>query len=205
MEVIDLFPTALAKVKLASLNIDAALQHIKGYDYIYSPGDGGYTQQQSVLSDDFFTDVRAEIEEHCLAFSKMHGHCIDGVSVCNSWVNAVNPGQQVHGHIHTNSYISGCFYLTEGAPIEFYDKDINDQIFSFMPRRVSDPNNFRTWSSAYFNVEPGDLLLFPSRLYHSVRQHTGDYVRMSLAFNVVPRGGFGEDGRRMNIVALSNL
>lgn len=58
-------------------------------------------------------------------------------------------------------------------------------------------------SSTVIDVEPGTLLLFRSALFHSVRPHLGNWIRYSVAFNTIPRGPFGEEGRRMNLVALN--
>ena len=40
------------------------------------------------------------------------------------------------------------------------------------------------------NVKDGDLLLFPSHLYHSVEESKTDEERYSLAFNVWVKGEF---------------
>lgn len=205
MDLINLFPTSIAKIDLKKLEIEKTLQHVDSYRYVYSHGDGLYSENQNVLSDPFFQELKEEIELHCFEFAKCHGHDIQGVSICNSWVNEVNPGDRIHAHMHTNSYISGVFYLTEGSPIEFFDKGINDRIFSFLPLKIFDPNNSRSWSSVLLKAEPGKLILFPSELYHGVCQHNDSYIRKSIAFNSVPKGAFGDSGRRMNVVTLDDV
>ena len=48
-------------------------------------------------------------------------------------------------------------------------------------------------------LSPGLLVLFPSYLHHSVPLNKTEHPRHSLAFNVVPTIGFGEE---MNLTEL---
>jgi uncharacterized protein (TIGR02466 family) len=199
MNLIDLFPTSIGQTTLRSLNVDAALQFIETLDFENSTTDGSYSKSQDVLSEKIFEPLKTEIESLCIDFAKSHGHRIDSISICSSWVNRVEMGQIIHNHVHANSYISGCFYLTEGSAIEFYNKNINDRIFNFLPEVDVDQGNYRTWASTYFNIVPGDLLLFPSNLSHAVRPHNLNKIRLSIAFNTLPIGLFGGPSKQINI------
>ena len=43
------------------------------------------------------------------------------------------------------------------------------------------------WNTNRITIKPevGQLLLFPSWLYHGVTNHTTDYPRISLSFNII--------------------
>jgi ectoine hydroxylase-related dioxygenase (phytanoyl-CoA dioxygenase family) len=49
------------------------------------------------------------------------------------------------------------------------------------------------WQDFSITFEPGLLVLFPSYLHHSVPLNKTDKPRQSLAFNVVPEIGFGDE------------
>jgi len=194
---VDLFPTTIAAHKLASLDVGEALERIKALSYVDDQGNRGqYTQDQDVLADPYFANVCAEIEAVCADFAKAHGHQVEGVGICSSWANRVPNGNVINRHTHANSYISGSFYLTGGSPIEFFNTGLNDAVFNFAPAKDFDAGNVRTFGSIYFDVEPGQLVLFPSGLAHGVQENKGA-DRYSVAFNTLPVGLFGEPTKQM--------
>ena len=197
MKFIDLFPTAIAVHKLVSLDVPAALARVREMDYVFDQGNRGqYTHSQALLADPYFAEVKAEIEEVCTDFARSHGHWVEGVGVCSSWANRIPQGHTINAHSHANSYISGSFYLTGGAPIEFFNRGLNDNVFQFAPAKTFDQTNIRTYGSVYFDIEPGSLIVFPSGMVHGVREHTGE-DRYSVAFNTLPTGLFGEPTKQM--------
>lgn len=197
MNFVDLFPTTIAVHKLTSLDVGEALERVKELSYVDDQSNRGqYTQDQDVLADPYFANVCAEIEAACADFAKAHGHRVEGVGICSSWANRIPNGNIINKHTHANSYISGSFYLTGGSPIEFFNTGLNDTVFNFAPAKEFDAGNMRTFGSIYFDVEPGQLLLFPSGLAHGVRENTGP-DRYSVAFNTLPSGLFGEPTKQM--------
>lgn len=112
-----------------------------------------------------------------------------------SWISYKHPGDQHHPHTHSNSLISGVFY---------YEGNFKDQSSSInfsntfliesptKPKYLSTRNQF---SIPYFSLtpNPGMLILFPSSLPHSVPLNTTDKIRKSLAFNIVPKEGLGDE------------
>lgn len=197
MNFVDLFPTTIAVHKLVSLDVGEALERVKGLSYVDDQGNRGqYTQDQDVLADPYFANVCAEIEAVCADFAKAHGHQVEGVGICSSWANRIPNGNVINRHTHANSYISGSFYLTGGSPIEFFNTGLNDVVFNFAPAKDFDAGNVRTFGSIYFDVEPGQLVLFPSGLAHGVQENKGA-DRYSVAFNTLPVGLFGEPTKQM--------
>jgi ectoine hydroxylase-related dioxygenase (phytanoyl-CoA dioxygenase family) len=63
-----------------------------------------------------------------------------------------------------------------------------------MPKVKADKRSSKfAWQEFSVNFEPGLLVLFPSYLHHSVPVNKSNSVRCSLAFNIVPTTGFGEE------------
>lgn len=109
--------------------------------------------------------------------------------VTQSWLNYTKPGEWHHKHEHPNSFISGVLYLKaarERDKIYFY-RNSYQQI-----KLATDNWNLYNSESWWFEVNTGDLLLFPSSLTHMVDTVQGD-ERISLSFNTFPVGLIGAD------------
>ena len=112
--------------------------------------------------------------------------------ITQSWINLSVPGSLGHHeHRHSNSFISGVFYVDVD--------DSYDQI-SFINSFLADRDlvigkcktncfNSDEWD---YPVKTGHLVLFPSYQYHFVKPLKGNKNRISLAFNVMPCGTLGQ-------------
>lgn len=202
MQLVDIFPTTIAYLKLESCNPDRMLSALLDIGFDFGQGDlednGGHTADQALLDRDEFADAKREIERHALQYARSLGHSVEGVQVVSSWGNVVRDGDQIAAHWHPNSYVSGCFYLTDGAPIEFSRPPWLEMMFSVEPTTQFDADNPRTFKTFFVTPEPGTLLLFPSRLQHKVRRHSGA-ERYSIAFNTMPLGRIGSPTMYLNL------
>jgi len=105
--------------------------------------------------------------------------------ITQSWANYTKPGQYHHKHAHPNSFISGCVYIAaKGDRIYFY-RDGYQQIK--LPTENWNPYNSDSW---WFEVNEGDVILFPSNLTHMVQTVDGE-ERISIAFNTFLKGTIG--------------
>lgn len=110
--------------------------------------------------------------------------------VTQSWVNYTKKDQYHHRHSHSNSFISGVFYINANKStdsIHFYKDDYR---LIDIPSTEYGVINSKIW---VVPVETGDLILFPSDLAHSVETLNTDTVRASLSFNTFPVGYLGND------------
>jgi uncharacterized protein (TIGR02466 family) len=108
--------------------------------------------------------------------------------ITQSWLNFTKINEYHHKHRHSNSLVSGVFYINcheELDKIKFF----NDRYQTIKPE-VKDWNiwNSETW---WFSVKTGDIILFPSTLDHMVETKKEDNTRISLAFNVFVKGKIG--------------
>ena len=108
--------------------------------------------------------------------------------ITQSWLNFTSENEWHHKHKHSNSFLSGVYYINadeENDKISFF-KDIHDQI------KIT-PSEFNIWNSDswWLTVKTGDIIVFPSSLSHKVEQKTGNNVRCSLAFNTFLKGTIG--------------
>jgi len=112
--------------------------------------------------------------------------------ITQSWLNVTKPGGSHQIHSHTNSIISGAFYIQTdvGQTITCYDTHKNNQ-----PIIDLEVKELNLWNSNVFDfgVTNNQLLLFPSWLDHGVPQNkkqTKDVI--SLSFNTFAKGIFGK-------------
>ena len=112
----------------------------------------------------------------------------DKLTITQSWLNKNRKGESHHEHVHPNSIISGVWY-----PV-IHDKLPPIQFRNRVQREVElSTERFNTFNSATFTLplNPGELILFPSNLTHSVQPNLGDEERMSLSFNTWVKGNMG--------------
>ena len=113
--------------------------------------------------------------------------------ITQSWLNVNPPGSEHHRHNHSNSLISGVYYI---------DADENNGI-TFISQNTSTITNNTTLqinvseyttansNSWYLPIKPNDIIYFPSSTLHEVSANTSDKNRISLAFNCFVKGHFG--------------
>jgi uncharacterized protein (TIGR02466 family) len=110
--------------------------------------------------------------------------------ITQSWLNYTETNQYHHKHAHSNSLVSGVFYINcheEHDKIKFF----NDRYQTIKPEiKTWNLWNSETW---WFSVNTGDVILFPSSLTHMVETKQGDNTRISLAFNVFIKGTVGNN------------
>jgi uncharacterized protein (TIGR02466 family) len=110
--------------------------------------------------------------------------------ITQSWLNYTETNQYHHKHTHSNSLVSGVFYINcdeQFDKIKFF----NDTYKAIKP----EVKQWNIWNSEswWFSVKTGDIILFPSSLIHMVETKQGDNTRISLAFNVFIKGTLGNN------------
>ena len=111
--------------------------------------------------------------------------------ITQSWLNISKPGEFHHNHSHSNSIISGVFYISteESDNITFIDPNYRiKELISFEEKEYN-PFNSTTW---FFPSITNELLLFPSWLSHKVDvNEKASTNRISISFNTFVRGTLG--------------
>lgn len=107
--------------------------------------------------------------------------------VTQSWANYTKPGQFHHKHAHPNSFISGCIYISAKSDKIFFYRDGYRQI-----EIPTEQYNLYNSSSWWFEVNEGDVILFPSSLTHMVETLGDKEERISISFNTFLKGTIGD-------------
>jgi uncharacterized protein (TIGR02466 family) len=111
-----------------------------------------------------------------------------GWQIKEIWTNVLEHGGHQALHAHSNSFISGIIYLTGSHPSArtVFHRGMGGRDFVFSndnPNAEIGPFNGNKWVAP--EMQPGDMLLFPSYLLHEVPRNEGRQ-RMTIALNAIP-------------------
>ena len=117
----------------------------------------------------------------------------DKIEITGMWANTLNSGEAHSPHTHSNNFLSGVYYLKAGntSPIQFFDPRPAANVLQ--PRNT--PNVINS-SMVQFNSVEGVGYVFPSWLLHWVPPTKEQ--RISISWNVLLRGHYGEPGTLQN-------
>jgi len=111
--------------------------------------------------------------------------CTVNPKLGNIWFNVNGPGSYNSTHIHTDSVLSGVFYIfcPEDSGSIIFERQSQDQYVLGTYCR----NNLEKIASTHwrYNPKPNMLLMFPAWIPHSVEINNSDRDRISISFNVV--------------------
>ena len=125
-----------------------------------------------------------------------------GLNVTTSWFIKTEEGGRADQHSHMNSMFSCIWYLNDCgpgvAPITFHRN--SPAQFYHQPTMWTEANSIE-WE---LTPERGAVILFPSYLQHSVKQHASQIPRWALTFNIFPVGPLGFEDSYVNISPLTS-
>jgi uncharacterized protein (TIGR02466 family) len=190
MPYVDIFPSA---VSITSIERNFTEEELKVVDEEYKTAMQNIGNMmgldQYVLNRPELANIKATLEQRLNDYLQdVFAPSNDlEIYITQSWFSWLNPGQYFHEHQHQNSLISGCLYFNADRnqdAILLHKKEFQ-QIY--IPAVVEKTNK---WNSqiATIPVDTGNIVLFPSKITHSVAPTHGNYVRTTLAFNSFIRG-----------------
>ena len=119
------------------------------------------------------------------------------MNITTSWVNRYDKGHSTHQHHHSNSIISGVYYLSDcddTAPIHFHRAP---GYVNLWPNTVNLPiKQHNALNIDVITVIPkaDELIMWPSHLAHSVPPNQSDTPRYTIAFNTFFKGTLDPQG-----------
>jgi uncharacterized protein (TIGR02466 family) len=178
-----------SEIEVASLSLSH--DDVAGLRWCEKHGYPGYTSFGSLNSlgqhIPAFKKLERILDRHAMAFAKaLHWDIGNGKPVCDSlWVNVLPEGGHHTGHIHTNSVISGTYYVKvpEGAGPIVYEDPRLAMMMAAPPRKNKAPRELKTHVSE--TPKAGTVLLWESWLRHEVPLNRADGERISVSFNYV--------------------
>ena len=200
-EILELFPTPVFTTTLPQEFASVVPWFYKQEmlsEEVDSPNYGERSKNSYILNEPECSKLGNHILDIVPQFGKTLGLDYDSYKFSQSWLSYKHPGQHHTMHTHPNSLISGVFYF--GEPVEktpaikFHKPIMGMNVSYISPKTLADKRESKyAWSEFSVEFSPGLLLLFPSHLNHSVPLNKTDTTRCSLAFNIVPTIGFGNE------------
>jgi uncharacterized protein (TIGR02466 family) len=112
------------------------------------------------------------------------------IYITQSWLNITEKNHYHHKHNHSNSYLSGVFYIdTHPSEDKIHFTSNNTNLWPLL----IDQKEFNVFNSIdwWLPAQTGKILLFPSSLTHYVSPVQTDTQRVSISFNTFLRGDIG--------------
>ena len=200
-ELLPLFSTPIS----ISQNKDMAEQYypaIRDLEYSRMAANGWLSKDSYVLEQKCFKPLKDYIQ------SCIHYYIHEDLSyqddvefyINNSWATIHNKNDYASQHDHTNSLISGTFYINipEDDQSVFSLHSNNSSVF---PRAFNlNEKEFNLYNAQQYSIKPstGTTILFPSHVVHSTSAQTSEENRYCLAFNTFIRGTLADKFSNIN-------
>ena len=179
-ELLQIFPTPLLIVPYEQ-PINKELSYLKTISYRKQQQNGNFRSDDSyLLRNEEFKNIKNFLGEAVDRYTKNVLNSKQRLVITQCWANRNPKGSQHHEHVHPNSIISGVMYfqINEKLPPISFTKDRQDGM-------KLNPEKYNHMNSETFMLpcKPGELILFPSSLRHSVPTNHGEEDRISVSFN----------------------
>lgn len=99
-----------------------------------------------------------------------------------AWSVSMRQGGHLDAHIHEEGWLSGVVYLQVPEP----PPGRHDGAIAFSLDGDRYPRPYDDWPETMVQPRPGDLVLFPSSLFHRTVPFDADTERVCIAFDVAP-------------------
>ena len=179
-ELLQIFPTPLLIVPYEQ-PINKELSYLKTISYRKQQQNGNFRSDDSyLLRNEEFKNIKNFLKESMDKFTTNVLNTKQRLVITQCWANRNPKGSQHHEHVHPNSIVSGVMYfqINEKLPPISFTKDRQDGM-------KLNPEKYNHMNSETFMLpcKPGELILFPSSLRHSVPTNHGEEDRISVSFN----------------------
>lgn len=194
MQFYQIFPTHLGitpKIGTSKFVLEQYKNYIENIPFEYSDYCNN-SIDQNILENSLFKNLKNEIINSSKNYLNKLEHIYEDLRISTSWATKTFKGQESESHFHSNSYLSGIFYLTKGSSLTF--KNPSATSWGFLLDKKEGPETF-----VQIKPNPDLLIIFPSFLNHSISLHTEDNTRISIAFNIVPKGVIGTPTTYLNL------
>ena len=187
-KIYNIFPTPIYTTKLDRELTRLELKFVeKIKKESYYNGQNTTSNSNYILNEKPFLNLKKELNLRVKDYFEKVISSTDLVIpfITQSWLNYTEKDQYHPKHSHSNSFVSGVFYINchkELDKITFF----NDDYKTIKPEvKTWNLYNSESW---WFPVKTNDIIMFPSSLNHMVETKEGDNTRISLAFNVFVKG-----------------
>ena len=179
-ELLQIFPTPVLITKYDG-DISEETKYVENLEYISQKDNKNFKSKDSyLLKHEIFKNIKNFFGESITKYTEKILNSKQRLVITQCWTNRNPPGAKHHEHVHPNSMVSGVFFFRIGGklpPIQF--SRTNQDAMKL------DPVKYNNFTAEMFMplCTPGELLLFPSNLKHSVPTNQSEETRYSMSFN----------------------
>ena len=177
---LQIFPTPILIIKYDD-DISEETKYVENLEYISQKENKNFKSKDSYLmKHEIFKNIKNFFGESITKYTEKVLNSKQRLVITQCWTNKNPPGAKHHEHVHPNSILSGVFFFKIGGklpPIQF--AKTNQVAMKLDPVKY---NNI-TAETFLLPCVPGELLLFPSSLKHSVPINLSEETRYSMSFN----------------------
>jgi uncharacterized protein (TIGR02466 family) len=146
-----------------------------GYPSAHISNEGGY-QSQLINLEEHFPEIGDAIST---PMSEIANEALLNIFLSEVWVNINRNGHFNTAHVHPNNVLSAVIYIRT-------PQDCGKIIFenpTLAEHYPVDKNNQLFMGKFWVQPNPGDMIIFPSYLKHSVEMNKSNDPRISIALN----------------------
>ena len=179
-ELLQIFPTPVLITKYDG-DISEEIKYVENLEYLDQKENKNFKSKDSYLmKHEVFKKIKSFFGESIIKYTEKVLNSKQRLVITQCWTNKNPPGAKHHEHVHPNSIVSGVFFFRIGGklpPIQFAK--------SIQGAMKLDPAKYNNINAETFLLPcvPGELLLFPSNLKHSVPINLSEETRYSMSFN----------------------
>ena len=180
-QVLQFFPTPALITKYPD-TIEEEFEFIQNLEYGEKGSENGNTQTRDtyLLKHKELSKIKDFIYESLNKFTVGIWKTKQKLIITQSWCNKNLSNTEHPVHHHANSLVSGVFYFKQDItmpPIQFSRVDRQP----LMPK--IEENNMFNSQQIMFPMVDGELIMFPSNIWHAVLPNKGKDTRYSMSFN----------------------
>ena len=179
-ELLQIFPTPVLITKYDG-DISEETKYVENLEYKDQKENKNFRSKDSYLfKHEPLKKIKTFCGESITKYTEKILNSKQRLVITQCWTNKNPPGAKHHEHVHPNSILSGVFFFKIGdklPPIQF-SKSVQGAM-------KLDPTKYNNITAETFLLPcvPGELLLFPSNLKHSVPMNLSEETRYSMSFN----------------------
>ena len=137
--------------------------------------------------------LETEIQKYALSYFWETGYDCKEIVITDAWINISSKNATLQTHLHSNSYLSGNYFVNFDPKIHSMLNFYNDRIMhgtgrhpfiSVPPRNVK--TIYNTCDIA-LRVNEGSIVFWKSHLLHGFSRPNAGENRVTLSFNIMPK------------------
>lgn len=190
-ELYTLFPTIIYKEPMGVTLTDKETTFINNVPLLDHGLGNSVSENTFILDCDELSRLKNALTSHLNNYLNDVMKIDNTLYITNSWLNLTKRNQEHTLHNHSNSILSGVFYInvSDSQPLITFNR-LDYPFLLNMKAKEYHPANSIEWNIPVFD---NDVIIFPSKLNHAVLPNDTDNERISIAFNSFVTGTVGAD------------